>query len=131
MDGVRILSESTCARMRDGGKEATLHPFGDSTTFTQGGFNRFDPVPLPGPCMSKHNNAGRGGFEGWLGMGGSVCQWNSHLDIGFGYVPTFLAYEDISNTKGALLQAEVVKCVMDLIKEEENDDEEEDWYHVF
>ena len=53
--------------------------------FTQGGVCKFE---------EEHDNhlkpeaeeatAGREGFYGWMGFGGSVFQWNPELNIGLG-----------------------------------------------
>ena len=56
----------------------------------------------------------RDGYYGWMGYGGSVFQWHPDLEIGFGYTTTLLAWYDLDNTRGAKLQAEVVKCVKKL-----------------
>ncbi len=94
-----------------------MHPFGDVTHFTQGGVNLFELVPTATGPLTKHNNTCRTGFAGWMGIGGSVCQWHRDHNIGFAYVPTFLAYEDPSNTRGALLQRKVVECVGNISRE--------------
>ena len=52
----------------------------------------------------------RDGYYGWYGFGGSVFMWNPNLRIGFGYVPTMMAWHDPYNLRGAKLQNEVAKC---------------------
>ena len=54
---------------------------------------------------------GREGYYGWFGYGGSVFQWNPELRVGFAFVPTSLHWYDMTNTRGKMLQQEVVKCV--------------------
>ncbi|CAB4056161.1 unnamed protein product [Lepeophtheirus salmonis] len=58
----------------------------------------------------------RDGFYGWMGFGGSVFQWEPEKEIGFAYVPTFLEWYDMLNTKGSVLQKTVVECVEALNK---------------
>ena len=55
-------------------------------------------------------------YYGWFGYGGSVFQWHPDLNIGFGYTPTLLHWEDWTNGIGTNLQQEVVKCVQKLKK---------------
>jgi len=74
------------------------------SNFTQGGVNKFE----------EEGGAGRDGYFGWFGYGGSVFQWNPELQIGFAYTPTMMEWYDISNNKGRLLQAEVAKCAKKL-----------------
>lgn len=52
----------------------------------------------------------RKGYYGWMGLGGSVFQWNPSLRIGFAYAPTLALWHDDVCTKGAMLQNEVTKC---------------------
>lgn len=80
-----------------------------STSFTQGGINKFEEA-------EKSDGAGRDGFYGWLGYGGSVFQWHPQHRIGFAYVPTLLEWYCIENNKGRKLQGEVVKCLQKLNK---------------
>jgi CubicO group peptidase (beta-lactamase class C family) len=44
---------------------------------------------------SIHNN--REGWYGWMGLGGSILQYNPEYKIGFGYVPTDLVFLDFGN----------------------------------
>jgi len=69
------------------------------TNFTQGGVEKFT------------KETGREGYYGWFGYGGSVFQWNPELRVGFAFVPTSLHWYDMTNTRGKMLQQEVVKCV--------------------
>lgn len=47
-----------------------------NTTFTQGGFCKFDGASWPAPAQ---------GFCGWGGFGGSVFAWNEELDLAIAY----------------------------------------------
>jgi len=82
-----------------------------STTFTQGGVNRFDKVGANGSGAERAFNEGREGFYGWMGLGGSIFQWNPDNKIGFAFVPTSLHLVDMLNERGKVYQAEVLRCV--------------------
>lgn len=55
----------------------------------------------------------RSGYWGWMGFGGPILQWHPALKIGFGYANTMVAWYDLFNTRAAMLQLEVVKCVQE------------------
>ena len=77
------------------------------TNFTQGGVNKFE----------EEGGAGRDGYYGWFGYGGSVFEWHPDLQIGFGYTVTLLHWQDpFTNNKGRRLQQEVANCVRKLKK---------------
>ena len=40
-----------------------------------------------------------------------MFQWHPELKIGFAYVPTWLEWSDLTNSRGGYLQEEVVRCV--------------------
>ena len=102
-NGVQILSPSAWESLHHGAVAAPI--FGIiPTNFTQGGVNKFE------------EEGGRDGYYGWFGYGGSVFQWHPDLNIGFGYTPNLLHWEDIANGIGRDLQQEVVKCVQKLEK---------------
>jgi len=117
IDGIRILSEEAWDELHGNEVEKEMHPTGDWTSFTQGGVNVFKHIDGHHMALTKHNNDCRLGFIGWMGLGGSVFQYHPKYKIGFGYVPTFLAYEDIGNEKGAMLQRRVLECVQKKMKE--------------
>ncbi len=66
--------------------------------------------------MVQSLNIPRENFVGWHGFGGSVFQWHPEHNIGFGFVPTQLAWYDFANKRGAELQQAVVNCVKNLKK---------------
>lgn len=121
VEGIRILSKKTWDAIHANATDKEMYPTGDMTSFTQGGVNIFKHVEHQ-EALTKHNNDCRQGFVGWMGLGGSVFQWHPEFNIGFGYVPTFLAYEDIGNERGAVLQKKVLDCVNMIIKER--------WEHI-
>lgn len=81
------------------------------TDFTQGGVNRFTEAAARGSRLERAFNAGREGFYGWMGLGGSIFQWHPEHEIGFAFVPTALHVVDILNERGKVYQAEVLRCV--------------------
>ena len=81
------------------------------TDFTQGGVNRFGSSPAARGDLGRALNAGREGFYGWMGFGGSIFQWHPEHEIGFAFVPTSLHAIDLCNERGKVYQAEVLRCV--------------------
>lgn len=81
------------------------------TNFTQGGVNRFIDKSEQRSGLDRAFNSGREGFYGWMGLGGSIFQWNPTHDIGFGFVPTSLHVLDLMNERGKEYQAEVLRCI--------------------
>jgi CubicO group peptidase (beta-lactamase class C family) len=108
-DGTEYLSEDAWKAMHD---DPIKEDMGFSTvTFTQGGVAQFTETRQDSTKMELAFNAGREGFHGWMGLGGSIFQWHPHHEIGFGYVPTSLNVLDIFNERGKTYQAEVLNCV--------------------
>ncbi|NRA00222.1 MAG: beta-lactamase family protein [Myxococcales bacterium] len=81
------------------------------TDFTQGGVHRFGLTARGNTDLGRALNAGREGFYGWMGFGGSIFQWNPDHQIGFAFVPTSLHAIDLCNERGKVYQAEVLRCV--------------------
>ena len=100
--GLTLLSNKAWQALHSEATQATIWAL--DTNFTQGGVNKFE------------EEGGRDGYYGWFGYGGSVFQWHPDLNIGFGYTPNLLHWEDIANGIGRDLQQEVVKCVQKLEK---------------
>ena len=72
--------------------------FGMKTNFTQGGVNQFRggeemAVRAPGEIVHYGDQVPRG-FYGWGGYGGSVFLWSPEHNIGFAYIPTYVAWYD-------------------------------------
>jgi len=107
-DGTQYISETAWDALHADPVEADM---GFSTTFTQGGVALFTPQTKKSSKLEKGLNAGREGFYGWMGLGGSIFQWHPHLDIGFGFVPTSLHVLDFLNERGKTYQAEVLSCI--------------------
>merc|ERR1719414_1727858 len=51
------------------------------------------------------------GFVGWMGLGGSIFQWQPRKQVGFAYVPSLVDWTDLANIKGMNLQACVMRCI--------------------
>ena len=81
------------------------------TRFTQGGVNEFVEPNARSKGLSRAFNEGREGFYGWMGLGGSIFQWNPQQKIGFSFVPTSLHVLDVLNERGKVFQAEVLRCI--------------------
>jgi CubicO group peptidase (beta-lactamase class C family) len=103
------LSEEAWRAMHDDPVEADIG-FG-ATHFTQGGVNLFTQAGAKSTRLERAFNAGREGFYGWMGLGGSIFQWHPRYEIGFGFVPTSLHVLDFLNERGKVYQAEVLRCV--------------------
>jgi len=109
-NGVRILSEDGWNNLHAGGIVRVDASMGVvRTEFTQGGVNLFNDY-IDDNKNERILKSGRDGFVGWMGMGGSLMQWNPKLNIGFGYTCTLLTWWDLSNSKARKLQKEVVAC---------------------
>merc|ERR1711953_1555610 len=98
-----LLNNKAWQALHSGATHANVFG-GLDTNFTQGGVSKFE------------EEGGRDGYYGWFGYGGSVFQWHPDLNIGFGYTPALLHWEDWTNSIGTNLQQEVVKCVQKLKK---------------
>ena len=83
-----------------------------NTTFSQGGLASFpDSSDGYSSALEAGLADGRQGYYGWMGLGGSIFQWNPEHKIGFAYVPTSLNVLDIVNERGKAYQAAVVDCL--------------------
>ena len=82
-----------------------------NTRFTQSGLAFFKDSDGATGRLEAGLNTGRGGFYGWLGLGGSVFQWHPEYRIGFAYVPTALNPIDLFNERGKSYQREMLRCV--------------------
>ena len=83
-----------------------------SSRFTQGGVAQFKgETDAAKGLLEAGLNASRGGFYGWMGLGGSVFQWHPEHRIGFAYVPTALNVIDLFNERGKSYQREALRCV--------------------
>ena len=109
-----VVSEAAWKAMHDEPVEA--HMGFAPTNFTRGGVNRFTAEAASRGGLERAFNAGREGFYGWMGLGGSIFQWHPEHEIGFGFVPTSLHVLDILNERGKVYQAEVLRCVERLPK---------------
>ena len=81
-----------------------------STQFTQGGVNLYSMNGAKNNRRNRSLNQHREGFYGWMGLGGSIFQWNPDEEIGFAFVPTSMHIIDIFNERGKVYQKEAVRC---------------------
>ena len=51
------------------------------------------------------------GMYGWGGYGGSVFLWDPRHEVGFAYVPTYLAWYDREKQRGVRCLQELYKCL--------------------
>lgn len=112
LDGTEYLSPSAWDAMHGELVEADMG-FGRNT-FTQGGVAFFVESTAISSKVHKALNAGREGFYGWMGLGGSLFQWHPEHRVGFSFVPTSLHILDLFNERGKTYQAEVVACIKNL-----------------
>jgi CubicO group peptidase (beta-lactamase class C family) len=111
--GTEYLSEQAWKAMHDDPVKATMGGF-LPTRFTQGGVALFSECDHGSSKLERELNTGREGYYGWMGLGGSIFQWHSTLDIGFAFVPTSLHVLDFLNERGKVYQAEVLSCIEQL-----------------
>lgn len=102
--GKQMLSENTWNLFHDEVTDSAF--FGTLETavgFSQGGAC-FYPTPPQGEIIPKYSMYDRANWIGWVGLGGSVLQWNKDLKIGFGYHTLLHHQMDFMNIRGAKLQ---------------------------
>lgn len=87
-----------------------------TTHFTQGGLNLFTMNGSKNNTRDRSLNKGREGFYGWMGLGGSIFQWNPEENIGFAFVPTSMHMMDLFNERGKVYQEEALRCVKTIRK---------------
>jgi len=110
-DGTEYLNDTAWAALH--GEPLERDMGFSNTTFTQGGLAQFPKIAPPGAAEQAFN-AGREGYFGWMGLGGSIFQWHPEQRIGFGYVPTSLNVLDLFNERGKSYQAEALRCAAKL-----------------
>lgn len=109
-EGTEYLSEQAWTALHENPVKADMGAM-LTTRFTQGGVDSFTKCNPGSTTAERAFNEGREGFYGWMGLGGSIFQWNPELDIGFAFVPTSLHVLDFLNERGKLYQAEILSCV--------------------
>ena len=108
--GIEYLSEQAWKAMHEDAVKADMGGI-LTTKFTQGGVALFTECNQDSTRLERAFNAGREGFFGWMGLGGSIFQWHAKLEIGFAFVPTSLHVLDFLNERGKVYQAEVLSCI--------------------
>lgn len=110
LEGKEYLNEKAWAALHDNPVQENMGGL-FNTRFTQGGVNQFVQCTASSSALDRDFNQGREGFYGWMGLGGSIFQWQPQLDIGFGFVCTSLHVLDFFNERGKVYQAEVLSCI--------------------
>ena len=107
--GTQVLSKSAWSALHEAPVMRNMMAI--NTSFTQGGLAKFDRVEASSGPMDKGMHAGREGYYGWMGLGGSIFQWHPEKRIGFAYVPTSLNVLDVVNERGKRYQTEVSRLL--------------------
>ena len=103
-EGTKILSEQGWNDLHANPKLIVNETGAERTNLTQGGLNRYFIEDWDTPNdFEKGVYSNRNGFYGWMGLGGSVFQWNPQHKIGFSYVMKNAFKYDLYNGRGALL----------------------------
>ncbi len=110
LEGKQYFSKEGWQALHDNAVSALMS--GHVTTqFTQGGLNYFSMDNTRNSTSDRALNKGREGFYGWMGLGGSIFQWNPEQQIGFAFVPNTMHVIDLFNERGKVYQTEMLKCV--------------------
>jgi len=107
-EGNQILSKEAFDLLHSDAKEGDM--VFHKNLFTKGGLAKFGPVENE-TKVDRTFYEKREGFYGWYGLGGSIMQWNTELNIGFAYMPTLLSWVDMANNKGGKFQELVMQIV--------------------
>eukprot|EP00944_MAST-04C_sp_MAST-4C-sp1_P012039 g12039.t1 len=97
-----LLSQNGCNEAQSGIVPRVWFDFPGlkfKTYFCNAGWNHF-----------KHS---RYGYTGWMGYGGSVCQWHNEEKIGIGFTVNLMEL-NLFNARAQELQLEILKCAMKL-----------------
>ena len=97
-NGYRLLSENAIGEMH--ANPVVRRLMLSKATFVNAGVNHFK---LP------HGIENRGGYYGWMGMGGSCMQWQLEHGIGFGYAMSLASVSPL-NPRSKRLQLSVLEC---------------------
>ena len=133
MQGGSLLSAQAVAQMQ---QQPTLgYPvLGMKTLFTQGGVNYYADGHNPARQDSTRQDSTRqdsqqeerleedgslrhhttlvpAGLYGWNGYGGALHVWDPELEIGFAYVPTYLAWYDPEKIRAMRCISALYKCL--------------------
>ena len=124
MQGGSLLSARAVAKMQ---QRPTLgYPVqGMKTLFTQGGVNYYADGHNPtrhdspqqeeriedGGSLRHHTTLVPAGLYGWNGYGGALHVWDPELELGFAYVPTYLAWYDPGKIRAMGCISALYKCL--------------------
>lgn len=102
----RLLSEKAVQLMEANPiQRPNMTLLGIEDNFSQGGLCVFKKELADHHLAKMIGMLPRDGYIGWFGLGGSVFQYHPEHQIGFGYVPTLLHWEDVGGARGTRLQA--------------------------
>ena len=128
MQGGSLLSAQAVTQMQ---QQPTLgYPVqGMKTLFTQGGVNYYADGHNPtrqdstrqdsqqeerleeDGSLRHHTTLVPAGLYGWNGYGGALHVWDPELEIGFAYVPTYLAWYDPEKIRAMRCISALYKCL--------------------
>ncbi|TRY81200.1 hypothetical protein TCAL_09008 [Tigriopus californicus] len=108
--GERLLSQTAVEKMEANPiRRPNMAILGVEDNFSQGGLCVFNKDLGEHHLAKSIGMLPRDGYIGWFGLGGSVFQYHPENQIGFGYVPTLLHWEDVGGARGTQLQAVALK----------------------
>jgi len=118
-DGKTFLGEAGFRAMHDLPTEGWT--FGMHTFYTQGGVNFYkdgrvekgDAVKAGRDGMIHYGQLVPRGLYGWGGYGGSVFLWDREKQLGFVYIPTYLAWYDRKKERATNLLSTLYSCLED------------------
>jgi len=120
--GGQLISENTFKKMHE--KDTEGFVFGMKSFYTQGGVNYYKDGFVNAEDEAKETNGfvhyGQQvarGMYGWGGYGGSVFLWDPKTEIGFAYIPTYLAWYDREKYRATKCLKAFYKCLTALNKE--------------
>jgi len=118
-EGRTFLGEAGFRAMHDLPTEGWT--FGMHTFYTQGGVNFYNdgwvqrgaPVKEGRDGMVHYGQLVPKGLHGWGGYGGSVFLWDQERELGFVYIPTYLAWYDRKKERATNLLSTLYSCLKD------------------
>jgi len=118
-DGQTFLGEAGFRALHDQPTEGWT--FGMHTFYTQGGVNFYkdgrvekgDAVKAGRDGMIHYGQLVPRGLYGWGGYGGSVFLWDKEKQLGFVYIPTYLAWYDRKKERATNLLSTLYSCLGD------------------
>jgi len=114
--GGQLISENAFKKMHEQHTEGFV--FGMKCFFTQGGVNYYKDgyVNEVSETIGEDGGGHYGqtvvrGMYGWGGYGGSMFLWDPKSEIGFAYIPTYLAWYDSKKRRATDCLKALYKCL--------------------